>query len=103
MLVEAEPDALDDRMALSAAGQRISQLITPGLLTFDDACRPTPDLAESFVWPDAHTVEFRLRPNLRFHDGSSLTADDVKATYESVLDPRLGSPRRRAFERIVQV
>src|SRR6185369_17524663 len=64
VLVESEPDALDDRMALSAAGQRISQLITPGLLTYDDACRPVPDLAESFVWPDERTVEFRLRPNL---------------------------------------
>jgi len=103
VLVESEPDALDDRMALSAAGQRISQLITPGLLTFDDACRPVPDLAESFVWPDPQTVEFRLRQNLRFHDGSSLTASDVKATYESVLDPRLGSPRRRAFDRILHV
>jgi len=103
VLVESEPDALDDRMALSAAGQRISQLITPGLLTFDDACRPVPDLAESFVWPDERTVEFRLRPNLRFHDGSSLTAGDVKATFESVLDPRLGSPRRRSYDRIVQV
>jgi peptide/nickel transport system substrate-binding protein len=90
-------------MALSASGQRISQLITPGLLTFDDACRPVPDLAESFVWPDERTVEFRLRQNLRFHDGSSLTAEDVVATFESVMDPRLGSPRRRAFERITRV
>ncbi|HZN94659.1 MAG TPA: ABC transporter substrate-binding protein, partial [Myxococcales bacterium] len=90
-------------MALSATGQRISQLITPGLLTYDDACRPIPDLAESFVWPDERTVEFRLRQNLRFHDGSSLTADDVRATFESVLDPRLGSPRRRAFDRILRV
>jgi len=103
ILVESEPDSLDDRMALSATGQRISQLITPGLLTYDDACRPVPDLAESFVWPDERTVEFRLRQNLRFHDGSSLTADDVRATFESVLDPRLGSPRRRAFDRILRV
>ncbi len=103
ILVEAEPDSIDDRLALSATGQRITQLITPGLLTFDDACRPVPDLAESFVWPDDRTVEFRLRQNLRFHDGSPLTADDVRATFESVLDPRLGSPRRRSFDRILRV
>jgi len=103
LLVETEPDALDDRLALSAAGQRISHLIAPGLLMSDDACRPVPDLAESFEWRDGRTVEFRLRPDLRFHDGSPLTAADVKATYESILDPRLGSPRRRSFERIARV
>lgn len=90
-------------MTLSAVGQRLSQLITPGLLTFDDACRPVPDLAESFVWLDPRTVEFRLRPGLRFHDGTALTAADVVATYASVRDPALGSPRRRSFERIARV
>jgi peptide/nickel transport system substrate-binding protein len=103
VLVESPPDSLDDRMALSAVGQRLSQLITPGLLTFDDACRPVPDLAESFVWLDPRTVEFRLRPDLRFHDGSALTSADVVATYESVRDPALGSPRRRSFDRIARV
>jgi len=41
-----------------------------------------PELAESFRQIDATTYEMRLRPNIRFHDGSSLTADDVKFTFD---------------------
>ena len=48
VLLESPPDSLDDRFALTANGQRLAALITPGLLTFDDASRPVPVLAESF-------------------------------------------------------
>src|SRR5215467_1481129 len=34
------------------------------------------------ITPDGLTYTFRLRPGIRFHDGSALTSADVKATYE---------------------
>ncbi|HZA13672.1 MAG TPA: ABC transporter substrate-binding protein [Myxococcaceae bacterium] len=85
-------------MALSAIGQRLAQLITPGLVTFDDESRPVPDLAQSFRQLDATTLEFTLRPDLEFHDGTALTARDVQATYEALLRKRIPSPRADRLE-----
>lgn len=45
--------------------------------------RMTPSLAESFTEsPDKLTYEFTLRPNLTFHNGDPITAEDVKFTFE---------------------
>lgn len=103
VLIEAPPDSLDDRMALTANGQRISQLIMPGLVTFSDESEPVPDLAESFRWVDNQTLEFTLRPNLRFHDGSALTSADVKATFDALLTKVIPSPRADKLEPVRSV
>jgi peptide/nickel transport system substrate-binding protein len=46
--------------------------------------RITPRLAEGWKIIDATTWEFRLRSDVRFHDGSPLTADDVIFTLARV-------------------
>ncbi|MBV8087065.1 MAG: ABC transporter substrate-binding protein [Chloroflexi bacterium] len=42
-----------------------------------------PDLATSWKQDDATHFTFNLRPNVKFHDGSPFTADDVKYTLDS--------------------
>lgn len=103
VLIEAPPESLDARLTLGAMGQRIAQLITPGLVTLDDSGTPVPDLAESFRELSPTLVEFTLRPGLTFHDGSALTAEDVKATYDSLWDAAIASPRAGRYEAIARV
>ncbi len=103
VLLEAAPDTLDDRMALSAVSQRVAQFITPGLLTFDDQSRPVPDLAESFAWEDPTHLRFTLRPGLTFHDGSALTARDVKATFEGVRTTAMKSPKADKYREVESI
>ena len=46
---------------------------------------------------------FKLRPHIRFHDGTVLTAEDVKFSIDSVLDPKaigLLGPARAAFKEV---
>ena len=43
------------------------------------------------VSPDGLTYTFKLRPGIKFHDGSPLTADDVKATYDKIVFPPEGT------------
>lgn len=103
VLLESPPDTLDDRFSLAANGQRVAQLLAPGLVTFNDASEPTPALAESFRELSPTLVEFILRPGLTFHDGTLLTAEDVKATYDAVLSGALKSPRAERYEPIARV
>src|SRR5216110_1638597 len=46
-----------------------------------------PLLATEWKTPNPTTIEFTLRPNVKFHDGSTLTADDVVYTLNVASDP----------------
>ncbi|HSS65422.1 MAG TPA: ABC transporter substrate-binding protein, partial [Gammaproteobacteria bacterium] len=48
-------------------------------------------------------IEFRLRRNVRFHDGHPLTSEDVRFTYEAIMEPKNLSPRTSDFEPIKSV
>jgi peptide/nickel transport system substrate-binding protein len=51
-----------------------------------------PLLAESWAPNDDGTVwTFRLRRNVKFHNGKAMTADDVVATFDRLSDPAFGS------------
>ena len=39
------------------------------------------------ISPDGLTYTFKLRPDMKFHDGSPLTSADVKATYDKIVFP----------------
>ena len=57
-----------------------------------------PALAASWrPGPTTQEWTFELRPGVRFHDGSPLTADDVVATFEVIADPERGSSALSAF------
>jgi len=68
----------------------MSRLVRPG----PDG-RPAPDLAAAWSANETATVwTFRLRPNVRFHDGRPFTAADVVYTLRRIQDPRTDSPVR---------
>jgi peptide/nickel transport system substrate-binding protein len=57
-----------------------------------------PLLASSYKWADDKTLEFTLRPNLTFHNGDKLTADDVVYSINSILTDKLAAvPSNYAF------
>ena len=58
------------------------------------------DLAQSWtVAPDLMTYTFKLHPSVKFHDGATVTAADVKATYDRLRSPPPGvvSTRQATF------
>lgn len=64
------------------------------------------DVAESWSsTPDGLKFTFKLRPGIKFHDGSPLTSADVKASYERIMNPPAGivSARRTIYEDITSV
>jgi peptide/nickel transport system substrate-binding protein len=52
-----------------------------------DTFKIEPLLATEWKMPDPTTIDFTLRPGVKFHDGSPLTADDVVYTLNIAADP----------------
>ncbi len=48
-------------------------------------------------------VEFRLRDNVRWHDGVPFTARDVRFTYDAIMDDRVASPRKSDYELVLSL
>jgi ABC-type transport system substrate-binding protein len=48
-------------------------------------------------------VTFYLQPGVRWHDGVPFTAEDVKFTYEAIVNPKNASPRASAFDTIKSI
>ncbi len=48
-------------------------------------------------------VVFSLRPNVKFHDGHTFDANDVKFTYEAIMNPKNLSPRVPDYEPVKRV
>ncbi len=65
-------------------------LLYGGLTAYDANSVLVGDLATEWTL-DGSSWIFKLRPGVKWHDGSDFTADDVKYTVERALDPSVGS------------
>jgi peptide/nickel transport system substrate-binding protein len=106
--VSAEPPNYDCHGATSFAFIHPVRPHYNTLLKFDEPNYPKVkgDLAQSWeVSPDGLTYTFRLKPNIKFHDGTPMTSADVKASYERISDPPQGvvSIRKAAYEDIASI
>ncbi|NIA71243.1 ABC transporter substrate-binding protein [Pelagibius litoralis] len=93
-----------DALTLDPANHRnretetIIRNMSDGLLTRDSAMNVVPELAESWSAVNPTTYEFKLRQGVTFHDGSAMTAEDIKFTFDRLIqDGAMGgqtSPRK---------
>lgn len=106
--VNAEPPNYDCQttttfVAVQTLNPHYSQLVK-----FDPDNYPNlkPDVAESWtIAPDQLSITFKLRQNVKFHDGTPLTAEDVKVTFDRIRQPPPGiiSVRKAQFEDIAAI
>ncbi|MBI2525117.1 MAG: ABC transporter substrate-binding protein [Candidatus Rokubacteria bacterium] len=94
--INADPGRLD--FQTESGGQLVwaTAGVFSGLLQHDpdDPAKIVGDLAESWtVSPDAKTYTFRLRPNVKWHDGTPFSGEDVKVAFDRILKPTFRSPR----------
>jgi oligopeptide transport system substrate-binding protein len=87
-----EPETLDPARTLDGAGGIVGDVFS-GLVALDPSLQARPELAERWdVTPDGLTYTFHLRTNAKFHNGRSVTADDVLFSWLRAAGPGLNSP-----------
>ncbi len=93
VLFESEPQTLDPAMSQEVSSHLYVTHIFAGLVSLDDDMQPVPELAHSWnVCPDSLTYTFHLRSDAAFHDGRTITAADLKYSWERACLPETGSP-----------
>jgi peptide/nickel transport system substrate-binding protein len=87
-----DPVSLDPNHETTAPGAWVYFNMLEGLLTLDDKMQVKPALATSYEVMSPTKVRFKLRPNVKFHDGTPFNAAAVKFTYDRALK---GTPPAR--------
>ncbi|MCD4655332.1 ABC transporter substrate-binding protein [bacterium] len=98
-----EAKTLDPRISTDVASARIQQLVYNSLIKKNLQSELVPDLAESWEIINNTTYRFKLRKNIRFHDGSQFDARDVKATFDAILSDTLASPKKSAYDKLASI
>ncbi|MFA5112941.1 MAG: peptide-binding protein [Candidatus Margulisiibacteriota bacterium] len=93
-----EVSVLNPILSTDTVSSAVEGVIFSGMVTFNENLEPVPDLAKSWtVSKDGKTWTFKLRQDVKWHDGAPLTADDVVFTFNSILDPKVNSVRRSDY------
>lgn len=91
--VVGSPRFVNPLLALSDADRDLSALTYSGLMGEGPGGALVPVLAEKYeVSPEGTVYTFTLRSNVKFSDGTPVTADDVVYTVDKAQDPGLKSP-----------
>ena len=99
--MEAQPTTMDPGLSTDLYSQQVYSQVLEGLLQLDPDGVPKPALAESWTpSADGRVWTFKLRQNVKFHDGTDFTADDVKFTLDRILNPDTRSPQRGLLSQI---
>ena len=82
----------------------INILIFNGLTAHDGDNQVVPCLAKSWIFDEAScTYTFNLEEGIKWHDGECFTADDVKFTIESIMNPDNGSENAPNYEDVEEI
>jgi peptide/nickel transport system substrate-binding protein len=95
--LDQEPPTLDPHASPSAVTYQIIASVTESLLYHGRDGKLTPWLAESWTTsPDGRSVTFKLRRDVKFHDGTPFNAAAVKFNFDRIVDPNYKAGGARA-------
>jgi peptide/nickel transport system substrate-binding protein len=102
---QREPSSLNPALENGASSTEWGELLFQYLVKYDDRGRlvgdaaiEAPTLANGGISRDGRTIVYHLRPNLRFADGTALTAADCVWSIDAINDPRNDVQTRFGYE-----
>jgi len=91
---------LDPHVQWDADSYGVYRNIFDNLLTRDASGKIVPQIATAWRYVDDTHVEFDIRSDVKFHDGTPLTADDVAFSVKRITRPDFKSPQLSQFDQI---
>ncbi len=86
------PYTLDPALSGEMTSHNYIMQLFSGLVRLGDDLEPTPDIAERWqISDDGKIYTFYLRNDVRFHDGTAVTAEDFKYSWQRACNPETGS------------
>lgn len=101
--IYAEPSSLDYAYAYDYPPNQILANVCESLLRWNPDLTTSPNLASSYTNPTPTTWVYKIRPGVRFHDGTVLTAKDVVASLRRHMDPAVGSAWENTFRNVKSI
>ncbi|MFC1771368.1 peptide-binding protein [Candidatus Margulisiibacteriota bacterium] len=96
--IGGEPSVINPILSTDSASSSIESLIFNGLMKVNPDLEIVPDLAKSYkISPDGKTYTFYLRTDVHWHNGVKFTAQDVKFTFDKILEKTTNTVRRSNF------
>ena len=98
-----------DIVTLDPAGQNdqpsanVQENIFEKLVKLNADMEVEPNLATEWEAVEDNVWEFKLRDDVKFHDGSDFNAEVVKANIERILDEKVGSPKGFLYTMVTEV
>jgi peptide/nickel transport system substrate-binding protein len=95
MSLGGEVSVINPILSTDTTSSAIEGVIFTGLVKIDKDLNFIPDLARAWkVSKNGLVWTFYLRKDVTWHDGAPFTADDVKFTFDTILNPKINSVRR---------
>ncbi|MHB8462320.1 MAG: peptide ABC transporter substrate-binding protein [Vulcanimicrobiaceae bacterium] len=106
---QREPRSLDPLFENGTASKEFGELLFSYLLTWNshgqlipDAATQVPTLANGGISTDGLTITYHLRHDVRFSDGTPLTANDCIATIHAIMNPQSLVQSRYGYDRVAR-
>jgi peptide/nickel transport system substrate-binding protein len=99
----AEPYSLDYAYAFDYPDNTVLSNMCESLFRWNADLSVSPGLATKVANPDPLTWVYTIRQGVKFHDGSTMTADDVVASLNRHLDEEVGSFWSSSFQNVASI
>lgn len=104
LAVDQAPVGLDPHVVTAFSSFAVIGQIYDGLLEVNAGLALEPALATSWtVSDDGLTYVFQLRDGVKFHNGRTMTAEDVVYSFDRIMNPETGSPQASRFNEVASL
>lgn len=101
---QAAPVGIDPATTSAFSSSLIDEEIYEGLTKITPKLAVAPDLATSWdITNGGKTYTFHLRQGVTFSNGDPFTSQDVKWTFERIMNPKTASPRAYEFNQVTSI
>jgi len=103
LATSTNPSRLNPILATDSSSSEIAGFLFNSLVKFDKDLNIVGDLADEFYFENNTTIIFKLKKNVRWHDGVKFDAKDVVFTYNTIISPKIATPYSSSFRFVKNV